>query len=616
MLLLLPLCLRLVGHAASAVRPLAIVLLAAVPPAFAASAQAVFEQVAGDVRALEVLGPAGQLLATHSVVVVGSELVVAQCDLVDGAAGLRVLGAANAALIAHVAHADVRRNLCLLDVPGLRGKAAGLGAATLPPAGARVLAVSNALGLGVGVSDGVVAAIREIGGERLIQHTAPVAPGSEGGGLFDDAGHLVGIIRYRKFDGQNVNFAAPAGWIAEITERAAAQGELREWRREAAALERQEHWSELAAHAARGSERLADEPEVWFWLALAREAQRDWPAAERAYREAIARAPGEVALGLGVARTLISQDRLDEALATARALLAVQREDARVWALIGWIEIRRGQAPAAAAALDEAIRLAPTNSAALTLAASLAASRRDWPLAVRLWRQLTRAEPSNTAYWTSLAEAQYGAQDYERALAAASKVLALSPDHGEGLLWKGAALAAIGKTKQAIETLKAALAHALPTPAAAWLLLGNTYYTLRLYPEAIAAYRQAILVDGEREAIADSLGIALKDGGHFNEALQIFEGAKAKRPLDPFVWRQIGFVNAYLGRSEQAIPALEQSLGIDPRQPKVWQALLEAYHAEGRREDVRRAHARLLELDRAQAEQAYHDYLLPYEAAR
>ena len=84
----------------------------------------------------------------------------------------------------------------------------------------------------------------------------------------------------------------------------------------------------------------------------------------------------------------------------------------------------------------------------------------------------------------------------------------------------------------------------------------------------------------------------------------------------PIVWRQIGFVNAYLGRSEQSIPALEHSLGLDPRQPKVWQALLEAYHAEGRREDVRRVHARLLELDRAQAEQAYHDYLLPYEAAR
>ena len=198
LLLLLPLCRCLGRHAASAVRPLAIVLLAAVPPAFAASPQAVFEQVAGSVRALEVLGSAGQLLATYSAVVVGGELVVAQCDLVDGAEGLRLLLAANAGLIARVAHADVRRNLCLLEVPGLRGKAASVGAAMLPPAGARVLAVSNALGLGIGVSDGVVAAIREIGGERLIQHTAPVAPGSEGGGLFDDSGHLVGIIRYRK----------------------------------------------------------------------------------------------------------------------------------------------------------------------------------------------------------------------------------------------------------------------------------------------------------------------------------------------------------------------------------------------------------------------------------
>jgi DNA-binding SARP family transcriptional activator len=53
-----------------------------------------------------------------------------------------------------------------------------------------------------------------------------------------------------------------------------------------------------------------------------------------------------------------------------------------------------------------------------------------------------------------------------------------------------------------------------------------------------------------------------------------------------------------------------------PKQPKVWHALLESYHAAGRPEDVRRVYSRLLELDRVHAEQAYRDYLLPYEAAR
>jgi len=604
----LPLRSLVVVSAAAAVLPFA------VPAAFAASPQAVFEQVAGQVRELEVLDAAGQVLAAHSAVTIGDAQVVTQCDLVDGAAGLR-LRAATSPLVARVAHADVRRNLCLLDVPGLSGRAADL-ATALPAAGARVIAVGNMLGLGVGVSDGVVAAIREIGGERLIQHTAPVAPGSEGGGLFDDGGRLVGVIRYRKLAGQNVNFAAPAAWIAEIAERAAAQSELRDWRRQAVALEGEARWAELAALAARRSERVADEPEAWFWLAVASEAQSAWPAAERAYRQALLRAPGDVTLGLGLARARINQERFDEALAGARELLASQSEDARVWAMIGWIEIRRGQASAAVEALAEAMRLAPGNTGAQYLAATLAVNRRDWPTAVRLFRQLTRAEPANALLWIQLAEAQYGAQDYERALTAANQLLAVLPEHADGLLWKGAALSALGRRQEAIEALRAALAHSPASPVLAWLVLGHTYCALRLFPEAIAAYREADKFASHREAAQDSLGIALKDGGQFDAALQLFEAAKAKRPEDPLVWRQIGFVNAILGRSEQAIVALEQSLKLDPKQAKVWHALLESYHAAGRPEDVRCVHARLLELDRVHAEQAYRDYLLPYEAAR
>ncbi len=284
--------------------------------------------------------------------------------------------------------------------------------------------------------------------------------------------------------------------------------------------------------------------------------------------------------------------------------------------MIGWIEIRRGQAPAAAEALAEAMRLAPWNTGAQHLAATLAVNRRDWPTGVRLFRQLTRAEPANALLWIQLAEAQYGAQDYERALAAAEQLLALSPEHADGLLWKGAALSALGRRQEAIEALRAALAGAPASPVLAWLALANTYYALRLFPEAIAAYRQAEKFASHREAAQDSLGIALKDAGQFDAALQLFEAAKAKRPEDPFVWRQIGFVNAALGRSELAIAALEQSLKLDAKQAKVWHALLESYHAAGRPEDVRRVHARLLELDRVHAEQAYRDYLLPYESAR
>ncbi len=54
----------------------------------------------------------------------------------------------------------------------------------------------------------------------MIQTTAPISPGSSGGGLFDASGRLVGIVTFQHRFGQNLNFAVPADWISEMRTRA------------------------------------------------------------------------------------------------------------------------------------------------------------------------------------------------------------------------------------------------------------------------------------------------------------------------------------------------------------------------------------------------------------
>ena len=43
--------------------------------------------------------------------------------------------------------------------------------------------------------------------QRLIQTTAPISPGSSGGGLFDESGNLIGITTFMVSEGQSLNFA-------------------------------------------------------------------------------------------------------------------------------------------------------------------------------------------------------------------------------------------------------------------------------------------------------------------------------------------------------------------------------------------------------------------------
>ena len=86
--------------------------------------------------------------------------------------------------------------------------------------GQRVYAIGAPLGLELTISEGIVSSLREVENGKVIQTTAPVSPGSSGGGLFNAEGQLIGIVTFQTRSGQNLNFAVPADWISEMRARA------------------------------------------------------------------------------------------------------------------------------------------------------------------------------------------------------------------------------------------------------------------------------------------------------------------------------------------------------------------------------------------------------------
>jgi hypothetical protein len=108
---------------------------------------------------------------------------------------------------------DARRDLVLLKVAGFALKSVTLGNSDTLKVGDRVYAIGAPRGLELTISEGIVSAIRDSGeGYQVIQTTAPISPGSSGGGLFDNQGHLVGLTTYRLEGGENLNFAVPINY--------------------------------------------------------------------------------------------------------------------------------------------------------------------------------------------------------------------------------------------------------------------------------------------------------------------------------------------------------------------------------------------------------------------
>ena len=181
------------------------------------------------------------LIATGSGVVIANgnpdlTLIATNCHVVNQAAKDTLIGVSSieGSGLAWVSGKDDARDLCLLTGPigktkngvMLKGND-GKYIMVKPPAvqvasikqlavGDKVYAIGSPKGLGNTLSDGLVSGFRDYNGSKIIQTTAPISPGSSGGGLFDAQGQLIGITTMYLDGGQNLNFAVPADLIASV----------------------------------------------------------------------------------------------------------------------------------------------------------------------------------------------------------------------------------------------------------------------------------------------------------------------------------------------------------------------------------------------------------------
>lgn len=121
---------------------------------------------------------------------------------------------------------DQFRDICILPSQNPNAKGAKLGNSDNLKLGEKVVAIGSPLGLKNTVSEGIVSGFRKINGYNFIQITAPISPGSSGGGLFNARGELIGITTLKNIDGESLNFAIPINDVKTIINSETAQLEI------------------------------------------------------------------------------------------------------------------------------------------------------------------------------------------------------------------------------------------------------------------------------------------------------------------------------------------------------------------------------------------------------
>ncbi len=150
------------------------------------------------------------------------------------------------------------RDLAILQFDG-KGTpyVTGLGNSDDIRAGDKVYAIGTPNGLEASVSEGNVSnPDRQFDGMRLIQFTAPISPGSSGGGLFNEGGRVIGItsgsfvISSGPQAGlaQNLNYAVPISYLKNLiadTNRT-AEGNATYYYLQGLLADNQKNWNKAA----------------------------------------------------------------------------------------------------------------------------------------------------------------------------------------------------------------------------------------------------------------------------------------------------------------------------------------------------------------------------------
>lgn len=208
-------------------------------------------------------------------VLVARERLLTNCHVVRDALEIRASQGSDS-WPASVEMGDSYLDLCLLRLPGHPGTPSPVAAADALRVGEAVFAAGYSGGK-YDVSRGHIKGLFACpcGGGKVIQTSARFDPGASGGGLFNAAGELAGILTFKSRRGGKFHFAIPVGWMRELHTLPAADipDQWPFWENPsrnsgyflaACDLSARKKWRELSRLAVEWVREDPDNPEAWM----------------------------------------------------------------------------------------------------------------------------------------------------------------------------------------------------------------------------------------------------------------------------------------------------------------------------------------------------------------
>jgi TonB family protein len=134
----------------------------------------------------------------------------------DVASALVVFADGSSELVEGIAADSVARDLVILVVKTGSRPVLKLGDELTARQGDSVYALGAPRGLALSLTNGIVSGFRDVDDQFLLQTTAPIAPGSSGGPLFDSSGRVIGVTTALLADSPGIYFSIGARDVSRL----------------------------------------------------------------------------------------------------------------------------------------------------------------------------------------------------------------------------------------------------------------------------------------------------------------------------------------------------------------------------------------------------------------
>jgi serine protease Do len=236
-----------------------------------------------------------------SAVVIGKNEVITNCHVVNDATNVAVIvnGEPHAAT---AIKADWHHDLCMLTVENLDAPAVKFGASKSLEYDTSIFTVGYPDETKTPVSTfGLVKELFPMDGSVIIRATSAFRLGASGGGAFDDAGNLIGIITLKSRGDSPNYYYMPVEWVQALKSKPAqslgVKSEKPFWAMDAKQRPYfmqvvqpyvAQEWKTLLKVATQWVQTEPNTAESWFYLAAAEYATKDYSHAEEHFKKVLA----------------------------------------------------------------------------------------------------------------------------------------------------------------------------------------------------------------------------------------------------------------------------------------------------------------------------------------